>query len=407
MRELEFQASDWQEVALGDVCVFRGGNGFKEEFQGQASGDHPFIKVSDLNLPGNEKYVISSRNWVSDAVRKSIGAALHPAGAVVFAKVGAALRLNRRRILSVPTAIDNNMMTAVPDYERIDAEYLYYFLLVQDLGRFCQESAVPSVNQRHLSSIEIGLPTLPEQRKITTILRTWDEAIETLQDLRAAKAGQLEALTDHLIHRTQSLKAPLQGHLKEISTRNRDRDIERVLSVTNSAGFVLADEQFSHRVASVDTSNYKIVRLGQFAYNPSRINVGSIARLEDWAEGALSPMYVVFEVKRTLDAEYFFHWLVSRNTRRRIALAAQGSVRETVSFESLGSIAIPLPNLDDQRKIARALTAVKSELLLLEREIAVLARQKRGLIQKLLTGEWRVIVDTAPLVNSATENTHG
>jgi len=160
--------------------------------------------------------------------------------------------------------------------------------------------------------------------------------------------------------------------------------------VTNSAGFVLAEDQFAYRVASADISNYKIVRQGQYAYNPSRINVGSIARLDDWAEGALSPMYVVFEVRDTLDADYFGHWLRSGEARKRIALAAQGSVRDTVSFGDLSSILIPLPSLNEQQRIARTLSTLKDELTLLDREVKAITRQKRGLMQKLLTGEWRV-----------------
>lgn len=184
----------------------------------------------------------------------------------------------------------------------------------------------------------------------------------------------------------------MRGFLKEKSTRNRDEQVQRVLSVTNSAGFVLAEEQFAHRVASASLSNYKIVRRGQYAYNPSRINVGSIARLDAWDEGALSPMYVVFQVQGGLDADFFGHWLRSAEARQRIALAAQGSVRETVSFGDLGSILVPVPTIERQQAIAKGLNAAQAEISLLDDEIKAVTRQKRGLMQKLLTGEWRVEV---------------
>jgi len=115
MRDLEFQATDWPDITLGEVCTFRGGNGFKESHQGQSNGDYPFIKVSDLTLKGNEKYITTAQNWVCEDVLRELRATLQPAGAVVFAKVGAALKLNRRRILTRPTAIDNNMMAAIPE----------------------------------------------------------------------------------------------------------------------------------------------------------------------------------------------------------------------------------------------------------------------------------------------------
>lgn len=64
MRDLEFQTPDWPEITLGDVCTFRGGNGFREIHQGQRHGDHPFIKVGDPTLEGNEKHIADARNWV-------------------------------------------------------------------------------------------------------------------------------------------------------------------------------------------------------------------------------------------------------------------------------------------------------------------------------------------------------
>lgn len=285
----------------------------------------------------------------------------------------------------------------VRDDRQAVRDFIFYVMnserFVADATSRSFRTGLPKINRPDLESIEVPLPPLPEQRKIAEILRTWDEAIEKLEALRVAKEHQLEGFTARLIHKAQAEPQHLREHMNEVSERNRGQCIDRVLSVTNSAGFVLAEEQFAHRVASADISNYKIVRQGQYAYNPSRINVGSIARLDDWPEGALSPMYVVFELLDTLNTDYFGHWLRSGEARKRIALAAQGSVRDTVSFGDLGSILVPLPPLEEQRRIARALSAAKDDLTLLDEEIETLTRQKRGLMQKLLTGEWRVRVE--------------
>ncbi|GLO80311.1 restriction endonuclease subunit S [Sulfitobacter pontiacus] len=253
-------------------------------------------------------------------------------------------------------------------------------------------TSVAAIYWKDIKTLRVPLPPIKEQRKIAVILRTWEEALEKLNALRAAKARQLDGLAAKLIHDDQVERLHLRGFLKEKSTRNRDEQVQRVLSVTNSAGFVLAEEQFAHRVASASLSNYKIVRRGQYAYNPSRINVGSIARLDAWDEGALSPMYVVFQVQGGLDADFFGHWLRSAEARQRIALAAQGSVRETVSFGDLGSILVPVPTIERQQAIAKGLNAAQAEISLLDDEIKAVTRQKRGLMQKLLTGEWRVEV---------------
>jgi type I restriction enzyme S subunit len=95
----------WQTPTIG------GGSGFPETYQDNSAGDLPFIKVSDLNLPGNEKHVVIANNWITEDVRKKIRAKVQPSGAIVFAKVRGALLTNKRRILTRPTIIDNNMMS--------------------------------------------------------------------------------------------------------------------------------------------------------------------------------------------------------------------------------------------------------------------------------------------------------
>jgi type I restriction enzyme S subunit len=267
---------------------------------------------------------------------------------------------------------------------------------VRRLEGIAQQLLAPSraigrgVPQSNWAPSSFGEVFEERQNKNAEILRTWDDALEKLTALGAAKARRLDGLAARLIHDEQAERLHLRDFLSEVSTRNRGQQVERVLSVTNSAGFVLAEDQFAHRVASADLSNYKIVRRGHYAYNPSRINVGSIARLDAWEDGALSPMYVVFQVRDRLDSDFFSHWLRSAEARQRIALAAQGSVRETVSFGDLGSILIPVPTIDRQQAISRVLNAGRDEIALLEAEIDALTRQKRGLMQKLLTGEWRV-----------------
>lgn len=125
--------------------------------------------------------------------------------------------------------------------------------------------------------------------------------------------------------------------------------------------------------------------------NPSRINVGSIARLDDWDDGILSPMYTVFKLDHKMaDSDYFLHLLSSSEAKQRIKKSAQGSVRETVSFADLGAIPICLPELSVQQNIANTLNTAKEEINLLKKLADQYRTQKRGLMQKLLSGEWHI-----------------
>ena len=178
---------------------------------------------------------------------------------------------------------------------------------------------------------------------------------------------------------------------REISSKNKNKNIDLVLSVTNKNGFVLPEDHFERRVASSDLSNYKIVTKGQYAYNPSRINVGSIARLDKWDEGVLSPMYVVFELDKTkVMSDYFLHWLNSDEAKQRISKSVQGSVRETVNFDDFGAILIPLPSIKQQTAVVEVLNSIQREVNFLKKQLEAYRKQKQGLMQKLLTGKWHI-----------------
>lgn len=237
---------------------------------------------------------------------------------------------------------------------------------------------------------------------VASILDNWDASIEKTERLIAAKKRHYTHQLSRLISQGQHPRSHVGNFAHEVSERNRGGNDERVLSVTNSRGFVLPEDQFERRVASADLSNYKVVARGQYAYNPSRINVGSIARLDDWNMGVLSPMYVVFGLDGAkVDSDYFLHWLDSHEARERIKKSAQGSVRETVSFTEFAAIAFPLPDLGRQAAIARYLNALREEISTLGAYVVKLKEQKRGLMQKLLTGQWRVTVPASKEVPHA------
>jgi len=189
---------EWIHGQLGDLCVFKGGSAFKEVYQGQSIGELPFIKVSDMNLLGNERNIEYSNNWVSFETAKLMKAKTFPESSIVFAKVGAALLLNRRRILSRPTIIDNNMMAAVPS-NAADTEFLYQLLMAIDFARFVQEGAVPSINQGDLSSFKLSYPDVEEQQKIAAVLSAADAEISTLEKKLASLKDEKKALMQQLL----------------------------------------------------------------------------------------------------------------------------------------------------------------------------------------------------------------
>ncbi|MHB1735381.1 MAG: restriction endonuclease subunit S [Acidithiobacillus sp.] len=282
----------------------------------------------------------------------------------------------------------------VKNFRHNHPKFVFYLLDDLDFTKYNSGGAQPSLNRNFIYPIQVHLPSWDEQEKIADLLSRWDTATQKTEQLIAAKERHYSRELSRLISRGQHHPhAHVDAFAEEISVRNRGGNEARVLSVTNSRGFVLPEDQFERRVASADLSNYKVVRRGQYAYNPSRINVGSIARLDGWDDGVLSPMYVVFRLDEAkVDSDYFLHWLNSHEARQRIKNSAQGSVRETVSFSEFSALTIPLPDTVTQAGIARYLNALREEIDLLGQSVAALKTQKRGLMQKLLTGQWRLPV---------------
>lgn len=179
-------------------------------------------------------------------------------------------------------------------------------------------------------------------------------------------------------------KVKLKEVLKEVNERNKDEKVKKVLSVTNSKGFVNQEEYFEGTVHSANISNYKIVRRNQFAYNPSRINVGSIDILKDYEYGALSPMYVVFEVDTTkLMPEYFKYYFQTNRFLENVKNNTQGSVRNSLSFKALSDFDYLLPSIEEQEKIVLILNTIDSILDKLSRLEQQVNMEKERLVKDI------------------------
>ena len=152
-------------------------------------------------------------------------------------------------------------------------------------------------------------------------------------------------------------RVPLGNFVTEYSVRNKNNEDIPVYSVTNSQGF--CREYFGKEVASKDKTTYKIVPYGYFAYNPSRINVGSV----DWqrceTQVIVSPLYNVFSVSDELDSQFLYYFLKSNIGKQMIRAKAAGSVRDNLKLDMLKEITIPESSLNDQRRCAATLDNIQ------------------------------------------------
>lgn len=175
---------------LGEVCTFFSGTGFPNKFQGNRNGKYPFYKVGDISknvLLGTQELKYCE-NYIDDNVVKEIHGTILPPQTIVFAKIGEALRLNRRAITENYCLIDNNAMGIhTNNNNNLNTRYLYYFMCSIDLQSYCESTTIPSVRKSRIAEIELPLPPLDEQRKIAAVL-------DNVSDLITKRRTQLDKL---------------------------------------------------------------------------------------------------------------------------------------------------------------------------------------------------------------------
>lgn len=383
---------NWPYSPLGELVQMRSGGTPSRGNTAYWNGTIPWFSGKDLK----SFYLRDSIEHISE---NAVGKGTRTVGA------GALLVLVRGMTLmkEVPVGVtlrdasfNQDVKALLPDPKKLDVRFLGYFLRCENHRlKDCVTTAGHGTGRLPLESLEeypVPTPPLPEQKKIADILGTWDEALEKLDALIAAKDRRKQAFTQQLLSGRSTKKKWPRVSLSEVaeacSIRNGEKlDRTRLYAVTKAEGMVPMREN----VQGATINRCQIVERGWFAYNPMRINIGSIARWESDDPVMVSPDYVVFKTDESrLLSDYLNH------VRRGIAwsdfvgAAGNGSVRVRIWFEDLGCFKFPLPSIPEQRAIANVLDAADVELRLLRQQRAAIDHQKRGLMQQLLTGKIRI-----------------
>lgn len=266
----------------------------------------------------------------------------------------------------------------------------YYFSLANRANRYFKP--IVRIGAKHDMKIgnqevltnQVIFPTVKEQEKIADFLSLLDERISTqnkiIEDLKKLKSAIIEI---EYSSRTKT-SSHIGDFIVQTSKRNKDNAIQTILSISNRQGFIQQSEQFENRsVASDDTSNYKIVERNSFAFNPARINVGSIARLATFDRGIVSPMYICFRTKDNLFPEYLDYYFESKQFFTEIQKRLEGSVRQCLSFEGLCNIPLSIPTIEVQQQTGKRLSTLAQEIKLEIDFLELLQKQKKFLLHQM------------------------
>ncbi len=363
---------DWEVKRLGDLCfdIFSGSNKTR-------------IDSGKYTVYGSTGAIGKTDEYKYEGER------------ILVARVGA--HAGQVSIASGKYDVSDNTII-VENQDCYSLYFAYQYLIASNLNKMVFGSGQPLITAGMLKRMFVVYPPFEEQLKINNVLQLWDTAIAKQTALIEKLTLRKRGLMQQLLTGKKRLKGfeggnfhRLGNYISECTRRNAG--CNRVLSVTNTRGFILQEEQFDKIVASNDTSNYKVVRRGEFAYNPSRVNVGSLAMLKEYDEGILSPMYIVFKANENIDKTYLSQCLQSWWFRGHIPAYTQGSVRDSLSFDGLCSMKFYIPTLQEQKAISAILERADKEIELANKKLARLQEAKRGLMQVLLTGKRRIKIN--------------
>ena len=380
LRFLEFQG-EWEKTKFGDIAT-----GFDYGMNAAAKnydGVNKYIRITDIDEASStykDKDIVSPDGVLADNY-------LVNNRDILLARTGASTgksylyKKSDGKLYYAGFLIRANVTTHDPYFVFSQLHTHRYWRWVSIMSA---RSGQPGINSQEYSSFPIYTTSIEEESKIAKLLSLLDERIATqnkiIEDLKKLKSAIIE------IEYTPNTKTTshIGNVIEQISKRNKNNAIQNVLSVSNRQGFIKQSDQFENRnVASEDTSNYKIVEKNDFAFNPARINVGSIARLTTFENGIVSPMYICFRTQVNVAPEYIDFFFESKHFYCEIQKRLEGSVRQCLSFEGLCNIPFSLPSLEMQQRIGKRLFTlgqkIKTETDLLE----LLNKQKQYLLRQM------------------------
>lgn len=392
----------WEIKDLGDCCLIKGEYGINAPSVPFSDELPTYLRISDIDEDGNFKY--NQRKSVKD---KNAQKYYLQQGDIVFARTGGTVGKTYIHINENGKLVFAGFLIRFrTDKNKLLPSYLKYYTNTKRYWDWVKvvsmRSGQPGINGAEYCLLPLIIPPINEQLQISLILSTWDDAIAKTKKLILQLQQRYKGLKQNLL----TGKKRLMGYkvewkylhihqiAKEVILKNKNRKDLTVLSCTKYDGLVPSLEYFGKRVFGSDISTYKIVPINHFAYATNHIEEGSIGYQNHFDEALISPMYTVFKTDSIVHDDYFIRLLKSHNYIHEYCKRIEGSIdrRGGLRWDEFSKIVINLPEFEEQKAISYLLYKAEAEIQIHEQKIAYLQHQKKGIIQKLLTGFYRVKV---------------
>lgn len=393
----------WSVKKLGDVCYLIAGNAFdSNDFVQEGI---PLIRISNIDedkIVLNENTVFLKESFLKENEKFKV-----QYNDLLIAMSGATTGKMGINTFLEPMLL--NQRVCIIRAKNISQNYLnqYLFTHKKDILKQSYGGAQPNIGNNDIKKIKLPIPPLPEQEKIAKILGCWDDGIEKLSRLIEQKKQLKKGLMQRLLSGKQRLpgfsepwKKVKLGDVTQQITKTVGNLKIKTASISAKIGFVPQAEKFGRDISGEQYSKYTLIEKGDFSYNKGNSKTypqGCTYRLKNFDRIAVPNVFISFKVKENLLYPEFIEQFFMGNfhgklLRKVITSGVRDNGLLNLSVKDFFGIPIYLPSLSEQKAIADILSKADEEIDLLTEKLSALKSQKKGLMQKLLTGQIRVKV---------------
>jgi type I restriction enzyme S subunit len=378
-------------VQLGDIAKIYSGGTPSRTNPTYWGGNIPWVKTAQI-----QNSVISENSvdeWITEKGLKHSSAKMVPKGTILMAMYGQGKTRGQVAILGLDAAI-NQACAAIQVGKNTNRDFIFQQLLFRynSIRALSNAGSQENLNAGLIQEIELPNPPLPEQTAIANLLSNWDAAIEKRERLIAAKEEWFSWLIKSLISDECNGWEHLRADNIFANVSDRCNADAELLSVTQDRG-VIPRTMLEGRVMSPEgsTDSYKLIKEGDFAISLRSFQGGiEYSRYQ----GLISPAYTVLRPTLKIHNDFYMHFFKSYLFIEKYLNIAVIGIRDgkQISIPDFMTVKIPLPPFDQQKRIAAILNKARQEIDLLRKQLDAYRKQKRGLMQRLLTGVWQLKV---------------
>ena len=397
LRFTEFQnAGRWQVGCIADIGTVLQGYGFPEKHQGLKNGDYPFYKVSDISksLAAGNVFIEEAANYINQSLLKEMRAKPIPEGTTVFAKIGEAIRSNKRAITTAPCLIDNNV-AGVKCIEGKATDFFIYLVteqisLIEHAG-----GVVPAVNKSAIEAITVKFPTIAEQQKIADCLGSLDELIAAqarkVDALKTHKKGLMQQLFPREGETQPRLRFPEFQNAGEWEVKRMSSEVHLIsgthlspdqYSIAGEVPYFTGPSDFTNDIKSVTKWTKRSANMA--APDDTLITVKGSGVGEVWCSTlqgvALGRQLMAVRVKQG-SSQFIFQVLLTKKTR--FEDLGSGNLIPGLSRTDILDMETHFPSPVEQQRIADCLTSLDNLITAATEQLQTLQTHKKGLMQQL------------------------